>query len=133
MILRAAIAPIMAFALLAGCSNRKSYEGSWQGRRPMQAVEGADPAIIGTLARVKLTIRPTDRFLLIDGGVPKEGEIQYGGDGPYLSIDTFVGRSVAPEKRVRLKIVRVGEVLRLSLPDGDLDLKPSGFSDRNGK
>lgn len=123
----------MAFALLAGCSDRKSFEGTWEGRRATQAVEGADPVIVGTLARVKLTIRPSDRFLLIDGGVPKEGEIQFGGDGPYLSVDTFVGQQLAPEKRERYKIVRNGEGLRLSLPDGDLDLKPSASSDRNGK
>lgn len=122
----------MAFALLVGCSDAGSYRGSWEGKRSVQSVPGADSSIVGTLARVKLTIRPSDRFLLIDGGIPKEGEIHYGGDGPFLVMDTYVGQPVQPNKRERYKVVRAEGGLRLSLPDGELLLKPSAPSDRNG-
>ncbi|CAN5646639.1 hypothetical protein BH11ARM2_BH11ARM2_11560 [soil metagenome] len=122
----------MAFALLGGCSDRKSFQGTWEGKRSLHAVPGADPSIVGTLAKVKLTIHPNDRFLLIDGGLPKEGEIQYGGDGPILVVDTYVGQPVPPHKREKLKIRSEERELKLTLPDGDLNLKPLPASDRNG-
>lgn len=56
---------------------------------------GQNPAIAYTIGKVDLTIEPSGRFTLIEGGVPKTGTATFRGKRAELRIETYMERPIA--------------------------------------
>jgi hypothetical protein len=95
---------VAAVALgLLGCGQRFDYTGTWRGERTLELTPETDRAMANTLRRVELTIKPDGRFVLVQGGLPKEGRVHYGGDRASLEVETILGQPAHREGDGRAK------------------------------
>jgi len=102
---------IIAFA---GCASPRPYVGRWEGTQALLLAPETDRDTAATLRRVVLTVKPNSRFLLVEKGLPREGEL----DADSLMADSEAGRPIA---RASLGTVRreQGEVV-LTLAAGTI-------------
>lgn len=81
--------------LVAGCSPSFDWSGSWTGNRNLPTKPGQNPSIAYTIGKVDLTIEPSGRFTLIEGGVPKTGTASLSDQKAELRIETYMDRPIA--------------------------------------
>jgi hypothetical protein len=85
---------LVAAIVASGCSiNRSDYTGEWSGKKG-EKYDTADETIAGTLDKVRLSIKDNGDFMLIDGGVPKQGRVRFDSNGATLEITRVLGRSL---------------------------------------
>lgn len=89
------------------------WEGDWEGRLDVEPRPGEDVAILNTLAKVSLKIKPNRRFELFQGGVPFEGEFREWNGMGFLRIDRYMDRPLPTD----------GPLSRLG--DREIELKPN--------
>lgn len=92
---RRLLPPIALLFALAGCGPSYDWTGQWVGNRNLQTKPGDNPAIAYTIGKVDLTIQPSGRFTLIEGGVPKTGIATFRGRRAELRIETYMDRPIA--------------------------------------
>ena len=85
---------MVAAIVASGCSiNRGDYTGEWSGKKG-EKYDTADETIAGTLDKIRLSIKDNGDFMLIDGGVPKQGRVRFDSNGATLEITRVLGRSL---------------------------------------
>jgi len=107
-----------------GCGAAGLPAGTYAGKREYTAKPGDDMAVLGTMSRVKLTIRANGAFLLVDGGVPMEGHVRSSGDQTILGVETLIGRPIPDGDNRDVPVRRKGEKLELTFTEGKVVLSP---------
>lgn len=105
-----------------GCGAAGLPAGTYVGKREYTAKQGEDIALLGTMARVKLTIRANGTFLLVDGGVPMEGHVRTSGDQTILGVETLIGRPLPDGENRDVPVSHEAEKLELTFPEGKVVL-----------
>ncbi len=111
------------FALLSlGCGPSHDWStGVWKGDRQLA---GEDPAMMRTLSKVELTLRPEGRFELIESGLSGAGRWQSEGDYVWLDLEEMLRRPISPRDRAEMHPIE----LRW-LGDDRLEYRnPNGFT-----
>lgn len=126
---------LIAICLLAfGCGSSERFVGKWQGERDVRAQPGADPYIVKTLSRIRITITDKGTFEMQDAGMPKTGTVRVGSkDGKtvaFLKIDAIMDRPLAEQPRTTQD--RNSQEIELTLqPDGTATyVDPQGFEEK---
>ena len=108
--------------LVVGCGGGGLPVGTYVGKREFASKPGDDVSVLGTMARVKLTIRAGGTFLLTDGGVPMEGLVRTSGDQTILRVESLIGRPIPDGENRDIPVSHTTEKLELTFPDGKVVL-----------
>jgi hypothetical protein len=109
---------LVAAFFASGCSiNRGDYTGEWSGKKG-EKYDTPDETIAGTLDKVRLSIKASGEFMLIDGGVPKQGRVRFEANGANLEITRVLGRSMDGLEPVPIQLQ--GKDLKINLEGKDL-------------
>jgi hypothetical protein len=88
--------------ICGGCGPRFDWEGVWEGERAVDAVSHADPAVLDSLRRVRLTLKGS-RFDLFDRGLPHEGEWSGGSDAATLYVKSTMRQPASGTRFLRVR------------------------------
>ena len=78
--------------ILAGCSRNSDLYGKWEGDRDWKALKLDSEAVARAVAAVNLDLKTDDTFVLIDGGVPFEGNWTQSGNDIHLEVVKILNR-----------------------------------------
>jgi hypothetical protein len=115
------------FLSFGGCADRSRVVGDWRGERPVRIEPGQDPSVAGTLATIKLTIKPDGRFVLTEEGFDKSGPTLSKGQTWRLRIERILDRPVALLGPEATKMG--GERTIEPMEDGTLRFHRTGYPD----
>lgn len=111
---------LVAVIVASGCGvNRGDYTGEWTGKKG-EKYDTPDETIAGTLDKVRLSVKENGEFMLIDGGVPKQGRVRFEASGANLEITRVLGRSIDGLEPVRLQMK--GKDLQLKMDGKEIVL-----------
>jgi hypothetical protein len=104
---------LVAAITASGCgANRADFTGEWTGKKG-ENYDTPDETIAGTLDKVRLSIKANGEFMLIDGGVPKQGRVRFEANGANLEITRVLGRTMDGLEPVPLQLQ--GKDLKINL------------------
>jgi hypothetical protein len=92
------------FSLPACSNNSFNFEGKWSGKRSLANNEKGENPILNTIAKVELDLKPSGRFTLLEGGIPKEGTYRTEGQKAFLKVDTFMDRPIEDQGELAVKM-----------------------------
>lgn len=78
--------------ILAGCSRNADLYGKWEGDRDWKSLKLDSEAVARAVAAVNLDLKTDDTFVLIDGGVPFEGNWTQSGNEIRLDVVKILNR-----------------------------------------
>ena len=108
---------VVAFTVLGCGANRADFTGEWMGKKG-EKYDTPDETIAGTLDKVRLSIKANGEFMLIDGGVPKQGRVRFEANGANLEITRVLGRTMDGLEPVPLQLQ--GKDLKINLEGKEL-------------
>jgi hypothetical protein len=114
-----ALSSLVSFLLSLACSGSSfNFEGKWSGKRSLPNNEKGENPILNTIAKVDLDLKPSGRFTLLEGGIPKEGTYRTEAKKAFLKVDTFMDRPIEDQGKVAVDMNK--EIELVAQPDGSL-------------
>lgn len=111
---------------LLGCQDGSNWVGEWRGSREVLIPEGADPSVAQTLAKVKLTIKPSGSFDLTEEGFTKSGDSSLGDKWAELRVKRMLGRNI---ESLGDQAAQAGGTRRLTLKsENEVEMTRQGYS-----
>ncbi len=117
---------------LLGCGHHFDYIGKWVGTRNVPTSSNPDRDVRHTLGKVQLEVKDGGKYILIDGGMPSEGTLDFQSQGASLVPTMIIGKPASRQSpdvvsQFAAVVTVDGKALKFQSPQGDvatLERKP---------